>query len=173
MSDSYAIYFSSDNCTHIAPIKTLTTLLKQLTITSFLFVPCAHNILLDYFASDHTLPKIARGSIDPLTVLKGSHPLKLFQLYQTCVLGYFTLDQFEFFSFNINTFGVLSHNKIKTIIFFIFEIITNISGHWEYFYSSHCVVQKVGACTIPMCMWLLSLTSCYLSPTLTYQSWDP
>ena len=83
MSDSYAIYFSSDNCTHIAPIKTLTTLLKQLTITSFLFVPCAHdhNILLDYFASDHTLPKIARGSTDPLTVLKGSYPLKLFQLY--------------------------------------------------------------------------------------------
>ena len=117
MSDSYAFYFSSNDCTHIAPIKTLTTLLKQLTITSFLFVPCAHNILLDYFASDHTLPKIARGSTDPLTVLKGSHPLKLFQLYQTCVLGYFTLDQFEFFSFNINTFGVLSHNKIKTIIF--------------------------------------------------------
>ena len=84
MSDSYAIYFSSDDCTHIAPIKTLTTLLKQLTITSFLFVPCAHNILLDYFTSDHTLPKIVRGSIDPLTVLKGSHPLKLFQLYQSC-----------------------------------------------------------------------------------------
>ena len=59
----------------------LTALLKQQSITSFLFVPCAHNILLDYFASDHTLPKIARGSTDPLTVLKGSHPLKLFQLY--------------------------------------------------------------------------------------------
>ena len=117
MSDSYAIYFSSDDCTHIALIKTFTTLLKQLTITSFLFVPCAHNILLDYFASDHTLPKIARGSIDPLKVLKDFHPLKLFQLYQTCVLGYFTLDQFEFFSFNINTFGVLLHNKIKTIFF--------------------------------------------------------
>jgi len=84
MSDSYAIYFSSEDCTHIAPIKTLTTLFKQQTISSFLFVPCAHDILLDYFASDHTLPKIAKGSIDPLTVLKGSHPLKLFQLYQSC-----------------------------------------------------------------------------------------
>ena len=85
MSDSYAIYFSSEDCTHIAPIKTLTTLLKQQII--FFLLLClshGHHILLDYFASDHTLPKIAKGSIDPLTVLKGSHPLKLFQLYQSC-----------------------------------------------------------------------------------------
>ena len=82
MSDSYAIYFSSEDCTHIAPIKTLTTLLKQQII--FFLLLClshGHHILLDYFASDHTLPKIAKGSIDPL---KGSHPLKLFQLYQSC-----------------------------------------------------------------------------------------
>ena len=75
MSDSYAIYFSSEDCTHIAPIKTLTTLLKQQII--FFLLLClshGHYILLDYFASDHTLPKIAKGSIDPLTVLKGSHP---------------------------------------------------------------------------------------------------
>ena len=76
MSDSYAITFSND--AEKLSVHALTTLLKSKEITSFLFIPCAHQILLDYFATSHTLPKIARGSISPLTVLKHSHPLKRF-----------------------------------------------------------------------------------------------
>jgi hypothetical protein len=70
MSASYAIYLTSDGSTLKITIQQLVALIKQQQIASFLFIPCAHDILLDFFASEHTLPRIARGSIDPLTVLK-------------------------------------------------------------------------------------------------------
>ena len=58
MSDSYAITFSND--AEKLSVHVLTTLLKSKKITSFLFIPCAHQILLDYFATSHTLPKICQ-----------------------------------------------------------------------------------------------------------------
>ena len=116
MSKSYAIYFSLDECAKIAPIQLLVNFLKQKSILSFLFVPCAHDILLDFFASEHTLSKIARGSMNPLTVLKGSHPWNysnhtnpvikcnhkyfkhlLSKNFQTCAQNFFTFDQLKSF----------------------------------------------------------------------------
>ena len=64
MSASYAIYFTSDGSTLKITIQQLVALIKQQQIASFLFIPCTHDILLDFFASEHTLPRIARGSID-------------------------------------------------------------------------------------------------------------
>ena len=190
MSDSYAVYFSSEDCPHIAPIKTLTTLLKQQTITSFLFVPCAHNILLDYFASDHTLPKIARGSTDPLTVLKGSHPLKLFQLYHSydnmkslvlqssakqklsdlCVKLFHTRPT-RVLTFKINTFEVLSQNKIKTIIFSFLkslpispDMLTLLQLQTRVIFSGHPKIESIFTNHIAWCKkWMLVPFSCACS----------
>ena len=135
MSDSYAITFSND--AEKLSVHALTTLLKSKEITSFLFIPCAHQILLDYFATSHTLPKIARGSISPLTctVLKHSHPLKLLQQYHICAqmtspilqasakqklsdLCYHAFDirPSKVLKFKIQSYEVLSKNKIRTLL---------------------------------------------------------
>ena len=113
-------------------IKRLTYALKKQELTSFLFVLCAHNILLDFFVTTHSLPKIARGSIDPFTVLKGCHSLELFELYQMCdelssplpwasakqklsdlCDKIFNIRPFRSINFKIECYEVLSRNKNK------------------------------------------------------------
>ena len=75
MRNLYALFISSEGDMERIDIKRLTYALKKQELTLFLFVPCAHNILLGFFATTHSLPKRERGSIDLLIVLKGCHPL--------------------------------------------------------------------------------------------------
>ena len=41
-------------------------LLKQQQLSSLFFIPYSHDILLDFFAFEHILPRSGQGSIDPL-----------------------------------------------------------------------------------------------------------
>ena len=153
-------------------------------------MPCAHDILLDFFASEHTLPKIARGLINTLTVLKGSHPLKLFQLYKSCdqmrspilqasakqklsnlCAELFHIRPTKVISFRINTFEPLSQNKVKTILFSFLktlpispDMLSLLQLQTRVIFTGHPKISKILCNHISWCKrWTLNPFPCSCS----------
>ena len=137
MEKSYAFGSTYDdgNIVYLSVDK-LISHLKSNTISSFLFVPFAPNVLLKFHTSSVVLPAIAKGNLSAMTVLNNCHPYELFNLYNQCGRMSSLLLQslakqklsdlcFQLFHsrptktipFIIKVNEALSQNKVKTVLF--------------------------------------------------------